>query len=327
MQNIFAPFAAKEAFQLQDDGAVLPALQADYPLDVQEWVLTTDTMISDVHLPRETAMSIIAKRLLLVNLSDIAAMGALPVYVTFNLGLQPDCVSAQIADFSQGFQEIASEYQLEILGGDTVRLAANQQGWMVSATLIGKRSLTERKLRSQAQIGDFLAVTGSLGDAMLGLALVEKPNLANKLAIDDCDFLRMRYYLPTPRFAKNVQVRSYINGLMDVSDGVVCDAARFAKASGLGLQLAVEKIPMSDAAANFLAQYPDYREQWRNGGDDYELLLSVAAKDFALLQDAFKPLSVTQIGVFHAQKDGISLTHNGKNYQPSGFQHFSGNGL
>ncbi len=317
-----------EAFSLLDDGAILP----DLPVD-QEWVMTTDMMVSDVHLPADTDMQIIAQHLLITNLSDIAGMAATPCYLLLQLGLPADGIDSNVKNFVQGVKIMQqqcyqqTQHQLGLLGGDMVGLPIHLQknGWLAGATIIGKRPKKSRKLRMDVQADDALLVTGTLGDANLGLLLIQNKCLSDEFSLkyhDDYRFLLNRYYLPSARITATDAMQRYANGLMDISDGIYADAGKMLHASrtkiaSLGLEIEAGKFPISTAARRFLACYPHYQDAWQQGGGDYELLLTMPADNIDALKQTLPDLPITIIGRFNDEARDNFMD------KKQGFDHFA----
>ncbi len=322
LKDILAP----EAFDLLDDGAVLPEIAPEY-----EWVLSTDSMMSDVHLPADTDMAVIADHLLRVNLSDIAGMAAQPYYLLVQLGISRQTAQADFQSFTEGLKQTAQDYGLQLLGGDTISLPPlmQEKGWMAGATIIGKRERCHRVLRSGAKAKDLLVVTGTLGDSVLGLKLLKNKELCEEFKQkypDYCNFLINRYYRPTPQLQAGYHIRTYANALMDISDGLFLDAGRMLRASksthqsgnDLGLSINRDAIPISASAQQFLACYPDYKNNWLAGGGDYELLCAISEEEFS--QQALEKETLFHIiGKFDDSGDAFFEEEN----YLQGFDHFS----
>ncbi len=312
------PLVPKEAFDLQDDGAVLPPLPQG-----REWVISTDCMMADVHLPLDTDLEMVAEHLLRVNLSDMAAMAAIPRYILVQLGLSKQQVKQGFQQFSKGLKLTMQNYRLELLGGDTISLPPlmNEKAWMAGATIIGERDVNKRVLRMASKAGDILAVTGTLGDAVLGLKILQNNQISSEFQQQypqHHDALLQAYYRPTPQIEAGLLMGKYVNALMDISDGVFQDAGRMLRASrqtqdNLGLRIDDANLPISDAARVFLEFFPEYSEDFRNvwlgGGGDYQLLCAVPEANFERLQQALqklqKPVALSVIGEFNDSGDSF----------------------
>ncbi|MGB5627055.1 MAG: thiamine-phosphate kinase, partial [Woeseiaceae bacterium] len=266
-------------------------------------VQVIDTLVEGVHFPAGTSAADIGYRVVAVNLSDVAAMGANPRWMTLALTL-PQADDRWVADFADGLFEAAKEFDVALVGGDMTR------GDKVVATVHITADVEAGKalLRSQAKVGDAVFVTGTLGDAAAGLALLRRGEFDA--------FLVGRFLRPNARIAIGRQLVGRASSAIDISDGLVGDLTKLLAASGVGGELEVERLPMSDAIkARF-----DEAQRTRlalTGGDDYELC-------FTAQPDAVKGIDdVTAIGRI---TDGAGLTCRDDGvvveYDDSGYRHF-----
>lgn len=230
-----------------DDGAVVAG-------DAGQQVHVLDTLVQRVHFPDSAPPERIAWRAVAVNLSDIAAMGAIPEWMTLGLTLR-DVGEDWVRDFAAGLFEAADEYGVQLIGGDTTR------GPFIAVTIaMTGRLLGEPLLRSGAKEGDAIYVTGTVGDAAGGL----------QLAGDAPEFLGNRFLRPTPMLDVSRQLVGKATAAIDVSDGLAGDLNKLLVASGVGGELEVENLPLS---AELQEAFPieRCRELALLGGDDYEL--------------------------------------------------------
>jgi thiamine-monophosphate kinase len=294
-----------------DDAAVL-----DLPPGSQ-LVAAVDTLVEGRHFLPGTDPRSIGHRALAVNLSDMAAMGATPAWATLALSM-PGVEPAWLEGFAAGLLGLADSHRVALVGGDTTRGPLT-----VSVQILGHVPRGSALLRSGAQRGDLLVVTGTLGDAGAGLAFAKKrpKKSAQEAAVES---LLARFEYPTPRVAMGIAARGIASAAMDLSDGLVGDLPKLAHASGLGATVAVEKIPMS-AALRALADEAQARDWALSAGDDYELLFSVAPPRYVALQAAAQRLNLTLsiIGEMRAAA-GVSWLLDGAAFVPrsSGFDHF-----
>lgn len=309
----FAPIAQGDpaALSLKDDAAVFS------PPAGHEVVVTTDALVADVHFRSIDEPELIAKKVLRVNLSDLAAMGARSGGVVLSAGYNRDLSDDWIERFAKGFGEDCAAYGVSLLGGDTV---ATPGPTFFSLTAFGYVPTGSALRRDRAKPGDVLAVTGTLGDAALGLAVLkgDLPDLAPELA----DFLKDRYWLPQPRMTESEGFAASGKRLaaMDISDGLAGDCRKICAASNVGLVINRDAIPLSDAARAVLDQDDALWELVLAGGDDYELLIAGAPDDVAGLGDA-----VTVIGAVTDEVGVVSLIGaDGKMAElaEGGFDHF-----
>lgn len=267
------------AFGLKDDCALLT------PQPGTELVLKTDPVAEGVHFLPGDAPEDIAWKALAVNVSDLAAKGATPVGYLMALSF-PEAPSRRwLASFAAGLREAQTRFGCHLLGGDTDRRPGPLT---VSITAIGSVPQGEMVRRGTARAGDVLFVSGTIGDAGLGLALAKEPALAAAwgLSQTEADYLIGRYRRPQPRLALAPLLRRYATAAMDLSDGVVKDLERLLRGSGIGGRLQAGDVPLSDPARKVLAREPQRLAQLLTGGDDYEILAAVSADRCDALRDA-----------------------------------------
>ncbi len=253
----------------------------------QALAVSTDTLVSGIHFPKDTAPYDIGWKALAVNLSDLAAMGATPAWATLALTL-PQADRDWVAAFADGFAALAREFKLALVGGDTT-----QGPLTITVTVHGfvpeKRALR----RDGAQAGDAVFVTGTLGDAAAGLRLLHDPSAGARQRTA----LIERLDRPTPRVAQGLLLRGHAHACIDVSDGLLADLGHVCAASGVGAEIETELLPASpallavfDARARAMLQLA--------GGDDYELCFTAPADRAAeLLNDlARSGCGATRIG-------------------------------
>jgi thiamine-monophosphate kinase len=293
-----------------DDAALL-----DLPKGV-DLVAAVDTIVEGRHFPQDADARSIGHRALAVNLSDIAAMGATPLWATLALTL-PNVDLEWLTRFAKGFLDLADAHGVALVGGDTTRGPLT-----VSVQILGQVPHGTALRRSGAQAGDLLAVSGTLGDAAAGLAMLKtSPPSAGRRDVEE---LIRRFDYAEPRVQLGLSARGIATAAMDLSDGLVGDLPKLAQASGLAARVSVERLPLSAAmrAAVSAKQALDWALA---GGDDYELLLAVPVARFAELKAAADRLNLmlTTIGELC---DGVGVTWslNGKDFVPraSGFDHF-----
>jgi thiamine-monophosphate kinase len=263
----FRPLATTPgAFGLIDDAATLNAGGDDL-------VVTTDGIVEGVHFLAGDPPDTIARKALRVNLSDLAAKGAEPAGFVLTLALREPS-DEWLAPFARALGEDARQFGCPLLGGDTVSTPGPP---MISVTAFGRVPPGRMVRRDGARAGDLLAVTGSVGDAALGLDLLQNGRVADMVASDPAgrDALIGRYRVPQPRNALAATVRDHASAAMDVSDGLAGDLAKLCKASGVSARVEVVSVPLSAVAIKALAQGAADLETVLAGGDDYEILCSV----------------------------------------------------
>ncbi len=274
----FAPLATDPgALGLLDDAAL-------FRVDPGEEVVTTvDAIVAGVHFLPDDPPDLVARKLLRVNLSDLAGMGAAPFGYLLTTAFPRDVDEAWIAGFAAGLAVDQVSFGLALLGGDTV---ATPGPACFTATMLGRVPAGCALRRNGAQPGDRLYLSGTLGDGALGLAAATG-ELDDLLAEDDRTFLARRYRLPEPRVELAARLVGRANAAMDVSDGLAQDAGHMARASGVGVVIERGRLPLSPAAKRALEARPDLWPAVLGGGDDYELLVASPAGlgDDALLSE------------------------------------------
>ena len=274
----FRPLAtAPNALDLGDDAAVLT------PPDGCDLVLTTDGVIAGVHfLPADTPQDI-ARKALRINLSDLAAKGAAPVGFLLSIALPANTEESWIAAFADGLGQDISQYRCPLLGGDTDHTPGPLS---ISITAFGAVPHGAMVRRATAKPDDVIAVSGTIGDAALGVLMHRDAALAKRWRLSGAaqEHLRQRYLLPQPRNAVADALRQHVSAAMDVSDGLAGDLSKLCRASGVAADVDTAAVPLSDAARTALAADGSLIERILTGGDDYEILLTLPATKF----DAFR---------------------------------------
>jgi thiamine-monophosphate kinase len=274
----FRPLATDPgAFKLGDDAAILKGLGDDI-------VVTTDALVEGVHFLPDDPPDTIARKALRVNLSDLAAKGATPAGFVLTLALR-DAGDAWLKPFARALGEDAGSFGCPLLGGDTV---STPGPLMISITAFGRLPVGKMVHRSGARAGDRVVVTGTIGDAALGLGILKGSATTAALAGDAAtrEFLTGRYRVPQPRNPLALAVRDHAHAAMDVSDGFAGDLAKLCAASGVSAVIDAQSIPLSPAAASLLARGAVGIEALVSGGDDYEILCTVAEDRFEAFAQA-----------------------------------------
>jgi thiamine-monophosphate kinase len=283
----FRPLATDPgAFDLTDDAAILKS-------SADEIVITTDAIVEGVHFLPDDPPDTIARKALRVNLSDLAAKGAAPAGFVLTLALRaPD--NAWLTAFARGLGEDATQFGCPLLGGDTV---STPGPLMISITAFGRVPSGRMVRRKGAKAGDRVMVSGTIGDAALGLELL-KGGAAAALGGDEREMLIGRYRVPQPRVALAQAVRDHASAAMDVSDGLAGDLAKLCAASEVSAAIDVQSIPLSGPARTLLGSSVVGIETIVSGGDDYEILCTIPENRFDAFEQAARlaGVPVTSLG-------------------------------
>lgn len=302
----FRPLATHPgAFGLSDDAAVIT------PPPGCDLVLTTDGVIAGVHFFPDDPAEMVARKVLRMNLSDLAAKGASPTGFLVALALPASIEEKWLAGFAAGLADDAQAYQCPLLGGDTDRTPGPIS---VSITAIGTVPQGKMVRRSTARPGDRVVVTGTIGDAALGLMLRRDGGFGERLHLSQAmrAHLLERYLLPQPRNALAAAVLAHASAAMDVSDGLAGDLAKLCRASSVAAEIEVARVPLSEAARAALAARPQLLETVLIGGDDYEILLTLPPAKLPVLRAAAQTahVAVTEIGTI-AAGEGARFVRDG----------------
>ncbi|GAL58537.1 thiamine-monophosphate kinase [Pseudescherichia vulneris NBRC 102420] len=284
----------------------------------QTLAISTDTLVSGIHFLPDIDPADLAYKALAVNLSDLAAMGADPAWLTLALTL-PEVDEPWLKAFSDSLFEQLSYYDMQLIGGDTTRGPLSMTLGIHGYVPVG-RALK----RSGAKPGDWIYVTGTPGDSAAGLAILQ-----DRLQVDDpkdADWLIKRHLRPTPRILHGQALRDLANSAIDLSDGLISDLGHILQASECGAMIDVDALPYSDALHRHVD--PDQALRWAlGGGEDYELCFTVPELNRGALEVAIGQLGIpyTCIGRMSADIDGISFTREGRavTFDWKGYDHFA----
>lgn len=286
----FRPLATHDgAFGLIDDAAVLSASS-------EETVITVDAIVEGVHFLASDPPDTIARKALRVNLSDLAAKGATPAGFVLTLALR-EKTDAWLTPFAKALGEDAERFKCPLLGGDTV---STPGPLTISITAFGLVAPGKMVRRTGARARDRIAVTGTIGDAALGLDILQNGKVAGALAADaqGRDQLIARYRVPQPRNVLAQAVRDHASAAMDISDGLAGDLAKLCVASRVSAMVDAASVPLSIPAQHVLASGAAGIEALLAGGDDYELLCTVPEANWAGFCESARQagVAVTAIG-------------------------------
>jgi thiamine-monophosphate kinase len=315
----FRPLATHPgAFGLGDDAAAFA------PPSGCDLVLTTDGVIAGVHFLPDDPPHDIGRKALRMNLSDLAAKGAKPAGFLLSLALPTGTDEAWIAGFAAGLGEDIARYDCPLLGGDT-----DHTPGPLSASIAAFGTVPHGRMvrRSTAKAGDAVVVTGTIGDAALGVKLRRDHSLGKSCRFTKAmtAHLERRYLLPEPRNALAEAVLLHASAAMDVSDGLAGDLAKLCRASSVAADIDVAGVPLSEAARAALTADPKLIETLLTGGDDYEILLTLAPDKLPAFRAAAAAadVAVTEIGRVH-KGEGARFIRDGKalTFARAGYSHF-----
>lgn len=295
-----------------DDAAVITVPKG------MELAISADTMVEGVHFFPNMDPALLAHKILAVNLSDMAAMGAEPKWATLALTL-PQIDEAWLSDFSSSINRVATAYNVQIIGGDTTQGPLN-----LCLNIMGVLPAGQRLTRAGANLNDELYVSNNLGDAALALA-----GIKGELEITDDELTSLKIALetPVPQVTLGQSLLKVATSCLDVSDGLLADLAHIAKQSDVSFEVDVEKLPLSQEYQKYVAQGGDF-DLALTGGDDYQLAFTVSPESQADIQQLSTKLNtpLTKIGkVVEAKSDSIVAFLDGKPYavKREGYEHFS----
>lgn len=314
--QFFAPLAASYpgALGLLDDAALI-----DPPPD-SEIVVTTDTIVAGVHYLGDESAGDVARKLLRVNLSDLAAMGAQPLVYTLNIALPGSVEDDWLEDFSKGLSRDQREFGVVLAGGDSV---ATPGPVTLTLTAFGRVARGAALRRSGARVGDRIFVSGTVGDGALGLKGARGE--LTGLSPEQREWLADRYRLPQPRLALGQALVGVATAGLDVSDGLAGDLGHIAETSGVVCVVEAARVPLSEPAKAALGVDPVLREAVMTGGDDYELLFTAPPDRVTAVGAASERagVPVTEIGFVEAGQGVRVLDETGQplHFARTGYVH------
>lgn len=285
-------------------------------------LFTTDLLIEEVHFERSWATPyLLGKKSLAVNLSDIAAMGGVPKYFLISIGVPKSLPFSFISNFYRGLKEEAKKFNVELIGGDT----SISNKLIINICLIGQGEKEKLVFRKGAQVGDDLYVSGTLGDAGLGLMLLKERKRGKNTRK-----LVEKHLAPTPRIelGQALAQQRLAHAMIDISDGLLIDTQHLLEDGKVGVRIWEEYIPLSKNYCQWVKLYfKDPYELALTGGEDYELLFTAPKRVRTKISSLSQSLSIpiTRIGEILPEKEGLQLIQkNGRIRVPTrlGFDHF-----
>jgi len=314
----FAPLSGEGSFGLLDDAALLPIP------DDKKLVVTQDALAADVRFFSDDLPRLIAKKALRVNISDLVAKGSIPFAYSLALGLGEDWNEKWIAAFAKGLTEDQAGFDMVLTGGDTYK---SPGGTTISITAFGLVDAEGYTSRLGAIAGDAIFVTGTIGDAALGLKLKQGKIDSRIFGKHEKSFLQERYLLPQPTSMMAPVIAEFASASMDISDGFVGDLEKLCKASNVGAKINLAKVPMSAPVSKIVQILPEHIQTALTGGDDYELLFTVPQ----ILVTEFRaatyllPISISKIGVVNDAKDSVMMLNDDGSqlsFENTSYKHF-----
>lgn len=312
IQQYFSSAVARDdvVLGIGDDAAILTVPEG------HELIQSVDTLVSGIHFPEETLPEDIAHKALAVNLSDMAAMGAIPAWFTLAITL-PNDDDVWLKSFSESLSVLSEKHQIQLVGGDTTHGPL-----CISITINGFVPAGQALRRDKANVSDKIYVSGTLGDAALALAAWQGQCLLNE---DSALYINERLNRPSSQVELGLLLREYASACIDISDGLLADLGHIANKSDVGAKIDFEKIPRSTEFNSNLTDHMLIAPLVLSGGDDYELCFTIPANK----QDEFnliiknKNISVTCIGEIEQEK-GVRcfLSNKIMDIQELGYQHF-----
>ena len=301
-----------------DDCAIISAN------DKEDWIITTDLLMEDVHFLRESISPFqLGYKSLAVNLSDIAAMGGTPIASFLSIAIPKDLEVEYLDEFMEGYHDLSKKYNTALLGGDTTK---SLKHLAINVVVIGKCSKGKARKRSDAKVGDVICVTGNLGDSAGGLQLLLDGITEN----NSHDELLNKHHQPEPQIKEGIFLakENGVNAMMDISDGIASDLKHILNASDVSAKIEIQDIPISDLLKDVAKQNNwNALDMATSGGEDYELLLTISASNFDIVKRKFesqfnKPL--IKIGNITNGDPVIHWDDNGNRIHltSSGFNHF-----
>lgn len=299
----FAPLATDPgAFGLKDDAASLS------PPEGCDLVLTKDALVAGVHFLEDDPADLVARKALRVNISDLAAKGAEPLGYLMSIALPNGWTREWLALFAQGLNQDQSIYGMSLLGGDTVRTPGPLT---ISVTAIGSVPKGKMVRRGTGQIGDKLYVSGTIGDAALGLQVRQTTEVASAWNLSEIQSqeLCQRYKIPEPRHVLAPVLIEFASAAMDISDGLIGDLTKMLQRANIGARVELADIPLSSPASHIIRHDPEALRYVLSGGDDYEVLAAIPPDKSKAYEKAANAVgvSVTCVGGLIEGEQTVSL--------------------
>jgi len=311
IERYFAPLAGPPGLALQDDAACFSPAPGD------DLVISKDLLVAERHFFGDDRPQDIAFKAVSVNVSDLAAKGSKPKYYLLGLCLPKSRAEHNwLKNFTEGLADAQNTYGISLIGGDTV---STDGPLSISITAMGYVAKGAMITRAGAKVGDDIYVSGSLGDAALGLKAINSGR-------GQCDAFLKRYHRPQARQLLGSRLVGVASAAADVSDGLLADMQHICTASGVGARILQENVPLSDDAASSVENDSSLWPVVLSGGDDYEILFTAPSHNAAQIADLSQSLQlkITRIGTVRKDASLELVDCNGELRQVAakGFQHF-----
>ncbi|MER2492066.1 thiamine-phosphate kinase [Catenovulum sediminis] len=284
--------------------------------------ITTDTLVCGTHFLQDIPPHALAYRCLATNLSDLAAMGAMPRWFSLALSLPKEIAQNQdwLAEFSQGLQVLSAEHNIYLIGGDTTSGPLS-----VTISAVGQVAENRCLLRKNAKVGDLICVSGTLGDAAGALKIMLDQSTPCDIETRDALFSRFNY--PSARVQVGLALLAFSSCAIDISDGLLADLTHILKASNCCATIDIDKLPLSPALVRQFGQQAAQRMSL-SGGDDYELCFTIKPSDIDKLRATAEKLDIPLhvIGqIVEGEGEGLKVVQQGQIIEISdmGYQHFA----
>ncbi len=322
IERYIAPLSNRFGLNLKDDAAVIPGKNK------YDYAITKDAIIEGVHFLFDTPPENIIHKLLRVNLSDIAAMGAVPKLYLISAALPKNTGKSWFESTTKALAKEQEEFGVILIGGDTTKHKDENAPAVLSLTMIGEIESGKALLRSGAQVDDDIYVSGTIGDGTLGLKICQGE--FDNIPQEHKDFLINRYNIPQPRVTLGQALVGIANAAIDISDGLIADLEHICECSEVGAEINLNKIPISEPV-QFIMQsdtnnHTDFLSMLTTGGDDYELLFTAHKDQKNNINSMSKKLEIkiTQIGKITPDGQVIALDKNNQKtgLKFKGFGHF-----
>jgi len=319
IERYFSPLSGPEGLSLKDDTALYS------PKAGHDLLITTDSFVEGVHFPKGMYGADVAERLLRTNLSDIAAKGGAPLGYQLSVSMASDKMEPWIPAFAKGLATTQGEFGCTLWGGDTSRTDGPA---VFSITLIGEVASNSMVHRRGASIGDDIWVSGVLGDAMLGCALVTNKAISPAPTGEHLFQFESAYWRPEPAFAYRSILSRYALAAADVSDGILADASHIARQCGACAALSFDALPFSMGAESWADGQDnaiEARQALASFGDDYGVVFTAVADKRQAIFDAARKakLKLTLIGAMQSGEGSVCLDIEGQEmtWPQKGYRH------